>query len=75
MPIYEYLCSNCKRKFELMRPMSEAAETGVCPDCGGSSPRILSTFAASSKGPEGEFSLGGSPCSTCSSDTCSSCSL
>ena len=73
MPIYEYLCSNCKQKFELMRPMSEAAESGVCPNCGGAAQRALSLFCKSSEGATTSGST--SPCSSCSSNTCSSCSL
>ncbi len=75
MPLYEYLCPNCNHKFELMRPMAQAAEAAQCPSCGGSARRLFSTFAASSKGSEGEFSLGGNACSTCSANSCSTCSL
>ena len=28
MPIYEYVCPNCKTKFELLRPMSQAGQQG-----------------------------------------------
>ena len=75
MPIYEYLCSSCKLKFELLRTMSQSSESALCPSCGSSAQRVLSTFAASSKSSEGEFSLGGSSCSSCSSKTCNSCPL
>ncbi|PIR02398.1 MAG: hypothetical protein CO031_01390 [Candidatus Nealsonbacteria bacterium CG_4_9_14_0_2_um_filter_37_38] len=75
MPIYEYFCLNCKHKFELMRPMSQASNPALCPSCGNSVERIFSTFSASSKSSEGEFSLGGSSCSSCLSTTCNSCPL
>jgi putative FmdB family regulatory protein len=45
MPIYEYLCPNCERKFDLMRPMSASSEPAPCPDCGTSSGRAISAFA------------------------------
>jgi putative FmdB family regulatory protein len=71
MPIYEYFCLNCKRKFELLRPMSQAEEAGVCPDCGGSAERVPSLFRKNSEGDSSSESA----CSTCSTDTCSSCSI
>ena len=33
MPIYEYICPDCKTKFELMRPISRCAEPAECPKC------------------------------------------
>lgn len=45
MPIYEYLCPSCQRRFERMRPRSEATEPAPCPDCGTTSPRAISSFA------------------------------
>jgi len=73
MPIYEYFCSSCKLKFELLRPMSQAGEVALCPSCGGGAQRVLSLFSRSSEG--ASASGGGSPCSSCTSSTCSSCPL
>jgi len=73
MPIYEYVCANCKQKFEQMRPMSEAAETGNCPTCGKPAPRALSLFCKSSEG--ASSSGNGSACGSCSASSCSPCSL
>jgi putative FmdB family regulatory protein len=76
MPIYEYVCSDCKQKFELLKPMSQSGEGTSCPKCGGKAQRVLSRFC--SHGEEGlDFmgSGGGSACSSCSSDSCSTCSL
>jgi putative FmdB family regulatory protein len=73
MPIYEYVCSDCKQKFELLKPMSQAGEGVPCPKCGGKAGRVLSRFCSCS-----DDSLdfgGGSSCSSCSTDSCSSCSL
>ncbi len=73
MPIYEYVCSNCKQKFELLKAMSQSEEGATCPNCGRSAKRVLSRF---SRGSDGETSAnGGSACSTCNSGSCSSCSL
>lgn len=36
MPVYEYVCRDCQKSFELTRPMSESHATDVhCPSCGG----------------------------------------
>jgi putative FmdB family regulatory protein len=37
MPVYEYVCRDCAKGFELRRPMAESSATGVkCPSCGSS---------------------------------------
>ena len=49
MPIYEYYCENCDKRFEALRPMREASEPVPCPDCQRDAPRIMPTsFAAMS---------------------------
>jgi len=35
MALYEYKCSDCEERFELMRSMGAADEPAECPDCGG----------------------------------------
>jgi putative FmdB family regulatory protein len=45
MPIYEYVCPSCEKKFEMLRPMSRAAEKAFCPECKHEAERVLSTFA------------------------------
>ena len=46
MPIYEYLCSECKSKFEQMRPLSQSGKSADCPKCHNPARRKMSTFAA-----------------------------
>ncbi len=54
MPLYEYVCDNCQCKFELLRRMSQADEAVGCPSCEhDSAHRVLSLFAAISKGGNG----------------------
>lgn len=49
MPIYEYECSNCGKKFELRRGMTERDAEAACPGCASkNSKRVLSIFATSS---------------------------
>ena len=76
MPIYEYTCSKCQKKFELLKPMSQAGEAASCPSCGGKAERVLSRFCSHAE-EDLDFmgSGGGSACSSCSADSCSSCSL
>jgi len=49
MPLYEYECSECGRKFELRRSMSDSDSDIKCPECGkGILKRVLSLFSTSS---------------------------
>ena len=35
MPVYEYVCRDCEKAFEMSRPMAEASAANVkCPSCG-----------------------------------------
>jgi putative FmdB family regulatory protein len=65
MPVYEYFCSNCRTKFDALRPMSEADVAIKCENC--DSPRtgrVLSMFFAQTGGSSGpsEFGGGGGGC-------------
>lgn len=78
MPLYEYYCVHCNRRFEMLRPMSQANAPATCPLC--ASPdveRTISVFAAVSKDAGGSSRLvassTGSSCSTCAGGTCSTC--
>ena len=45
MPVYEYVCPECKCKFELIRPRSECIQGSTCPQCGSSAERVISVFS------------------------------
>ena len=77
MPIYEYICSDCQQKFELLKPMSQAGEGASCPDCGGKAGRVLSRFCSHSDDSLDFLDSSGSTsaCSSCSADSCDSCSV
>ncbi|HLG73156.1 MAG TPA: zinc ribbon domain-containing protein [Chloroflexota bacterium] len=47
MPMYEYYCSDCHTKFEVLRSMSAANEPMACSSCGSTKRvnRTISTFA------------------------------
>ncbi|MCX6005573.1 MAG: zinc ribbon domain-containing protein [Chloroflexi bacterium] len=76
MPIYEYICPNCKNKFELLCSISRSNENAECPKCKSSSKRAISKFISRAKNDLGYLSSmagSGSSCSSCSSSNCSSC--
>ncbi len=76
MPIYEYVCSKCGLKFELLRSLSQANEEGSCPQCHSVAERVLSTFVSHSTDDMGfTQSLGGDSCSSCGATGCDSCNL
>ncbi len=49
MPVYEYQCSQCKHKFDLKRPMSQAHEDAPCPRCQSQAKRVFSTAGSFAK--------------------------
>jgi putative FmdB family regulatory protein len=75
MPLYEYYCPVCEKKFELLRPMSRAGEPAVCPEGHDGAKRVVSVFSAVTKGAEGDLSSLASECSTCSTGECGTCSI
>ena len=78
MPIYEYVCSDCGLKFELLRSFSQADEGVSCPHCHNSAKRKMSTFACFSTNESGvpaRVAGTGSSCNSCGSSSCSTCGL
>ncbi len=75
MPLYEYLCTRCNLKFELLRSISQSSEAAPCPDCHTSAERTPSSFASFSKSAEGISTPigGGHSCGTCSATSCATC--
>ena len=74
MPIYEFKCTSCGKRFERLCSMGEKGEKLNCPQCGAAGPvRVMSGFAA--KGTERELAggSGGSGCGGCTSTSCGSC--
>ena len=51
MPLYEYGCSHCGHRFEILQAMGADGEGLVCPACGeGGVEKQLSTFSGSVAG-------------------------
>ncbi len=59
MPLYEYQCTDCGRRFEAMRRISQRKEAPVCKECG-SEHTELAMSASAFLGGGG----GGGACST-----------
>ena len=70
MPIYEYECSKCGKRFEKRRNFSDSDKELKCPECGAVNPqRVISCCAISTSGQSaGDYSGGG----CASSPTCGS---
>lgn len=54
MPIYEYVCDTCERRFEELRPSSRMDEPASCPSGHPAARRVMSTFAALTRSGNGE---------------------
>lgn len=74
MPLYEYVCARCHTRFEELRPVSRMDDPASCPSGHSAGRRVLSTFAALTKGAEGEvISVGGGGCGGCAGGDCAGC--
>lgn len=72
MPIYEYVCLDCRDRFDALRPMTEADAAIECRACGSRhTSRTISLFFAQS---DGRVVAGGhSGCPSCAGGHCASC--
>jgi len=60
VPLYEYRCSSCGSRFEVLRRMGQGSEGLVCPHCGHERvEKEFSTFAGATAGASGGSSGGG----------------
>jgi putative FmdB family regulatory protein len=64
MPLYEYVCLNCGKSFELIVDFSENKEQKECPSCNSKlTNRLISSFASHN------ISNAGTTNSSCSSNS------
>ncbi len=49
MPLYEYQCDACQHRFEVIQKFSDAP-VEVCPSCGGTVKKLISSPAIQFKG-------------------------
>ncbi len=78
MPVYEYYCRDCQKRFEALRPMSQIDAPIECPRCHtANAQRAISVFAAISRDSGGGSrmvaSSAPSGCAGCSGGSCSTC--
>lgn len=72
MPIYEYVCAECRHKFEKLQSMASNGEA-TCPECGKEAKKALSVFAAISISTSGEATSvagTGGGCGGCAGGAC-----
>ena len=64
MPLYEYVCTTCRNRFEKLGSMNASTEAVPCPDCGSQAARAISVFASFTRGAGGEMQAvaGGGMC-------------
>jgi putative FmdB family regulatory protein len=74
MPIYEYLCTDCGARFDMLRAMREADQPVPCKNCeSGHTARVISVFYAQSGGRVVAGGNNAAGCAGCSGGSCSSC--
>ena len=73
MPLYEYICQDCRTRFDVLRAMKDADAPIACESCGSpQTARCLTVFFAQSGGKVVAGSNGG--CAGCAGGSCASCS-
>ena len=72
MPLYEYYCSTCSTKFELLRAMGRSSQPATCPAGHPGAGRVISVFAArTSQGDSATTAIAeGGGCSSCAGGAC-----
>jgi len=74
MPIYEYICLDCKQEYEILRSFNESDQPLHCDKCDSDNvKRKLSVFYAQSGGSTISGTSGG--CSSCGGGDCGSCGI
>ena len=75
MPIYEYVCLDCKKEYEILRSFDESNQPIKCDECGGENVRrkLSLAFAHSGGSSVSDMGGGGGGCSSCAGGNCSTC--
>jgi len=80
MPVYEYQCNDCSRKFELFVQHRMLADGIVCRHCHSPEVRkLVSSFASTGRGEDADFAASatgggcGGGCGGCSGGNCGAC--
>lgn len=70
MPLYEFQCEQCRKKFETLVRLGRESEV-VCAFCGG--PKVRKLHSAFGIGGGASRLKESSSCSSCKGGTCSTC--
>lgn len=74
MPIYEYVCKECRTRFDMLRSMKDADAPINCKQCESmNTTRQVSLFFANSGGRVVAGSNAGAGCAGCAGGSCASC--
>ena len=73
MPIYEYICLDCKKEYEILRSFSESDKPMACNECGGENVKCKLSVVFAQSGGHTLSDAGGGGCSSCAGGNCSSC--
>ena len=74
MPIYEYMCFDCGKRFEAIRAMKEADAPIECAKCASEhTGRQIAVFYAHGGGGKVLAGGGGGGCAGCGGGSCASC--
>jgi len=69
MPLFEYRCPNCQRRFEKLVRLADRTEEAICPHCGYErAERLISAFAIAGGSHTGR-GLGSKEASSCTNFT------
>jgi len=75
MPVYEFICEDCKHKFDGLYPMEIKVDEINCPKCNKKNvKKLFSAFAVRKEGEELSTPTS-TACSSCSTKMCSTCGL
>ncbi|UCD98768.1 MAG: zinc ribbon domain-containing protein [Chloroflexota bacterium] len=74
MPLYEYVCLDCRAQFDALRSIKDADAPIACQNCQGeNTSRMLSLFFAHSDGRS--VTQSAPACSSCATHACSTCGV
>ena len=71
MPIFEFICLKCSKKFEKIQLKSAANPS--CPDCSSETEKLISNFGFVGSGGGKSSAQIGHNCGSCGSHNCGSC--
>jgi putative FmdB family regulatory protein len=77
MPIYEYVCLDCKKEYEILRSFNESDQPFECEQCGGDHVKRKLSLAIAHSGGSTVSGMGGGGggCSSCAGGNCGSCGV